>query len=103
MDAGAHEPRSPERPLPPSRERRTQFRGYVKSLQCASSDIEALTELWLDAMSEFIEFYNAIPEELLSKKFDKDSTTALVVGDHVMSSALLDVAWCLKVRRIDCY
>ena len=77
-----------------------RFRQKCLSLNCASRDIEALIELWLDAHYSFTEFFRGIPQELLEKPFDTDGTTVLAVGAHVMGSALLDVAWCLKTAGL---
>jgi hypothetical protein len=79
---------------------RANPRQHCKALKFASTDVEALAELWLRGLQDFVELYRTIPESLMTKAIDAEGTNALAVGRHVMESALLDAAWCLHTAEM---
>jgi hypothetical protein len=67
---------------------------------CASKEIEALTDMWLKGMKDFIDYYKAIPEELLDKTIDNEGETAISVGKHVIGAAMGHVCWSLELAKL---
>jgi hypothetical protein len=72
----------------------------LKTFNCASKEIEALTDLWLKAMKDFIDYYNSIPEDILTKPIDDQGETALSVGKHTMGCALGHFKWSLELAGL---
>lgn len=72
----------------------------LKIFNCASGEIEALTDLWLKGMNDFIDYYSSLPEELLTRPIDKEGETPLSVGKHVMACALGHFKWSLELAGL---
>ena len=72
----------------------------LKIFNCASGEIEALSDLWLKGMNDFIDYYSSIPEELLARPIDKEGETAISVGKHVMAAALGHFRWSLDLAGL---
>lgn len=72
----------------------------LEKFNCASKEIEALTDLWLEAAKAFINYYSSIPEDLLSKKIDNEGETAISVAGHVLACAAGHVKWSLELAGL---
>ncbi|MEQ8186848.1 MAG: hypothetical protein ABRQ39_02655 [Candidatus Eremiobacterota bacterium] len=72
----------------------------LKIFNCASGEIEALTDLWLKGMNDFIDYYSSIPEELLTRPIDKEGETAISAGKHVMGAALGHFKWSIELAGL---
>jgi len=73
----------------------------LEKFNCASRSIEALIDLWLEGMMAFRDYYSSIPEELLSKKIDKDGETAISVAAHLLACAGEDIGWSLNLAGLN--
>ena len=72
----------------------------LKIFKCASGEIEALTDLWIKAMNDFIDYYGSIPEDLLVKPIDGEGETALSMGKHIVGCALGHFKWSLELAGL---
>ncbi|GEM_PF-2921945 len=72
----------------------------LTTFNCASKEIEALTDLWLKAMQDFIDYYKSIPEELLTKGMDDEGENALFWGRHTMGCVLGHFKWSLELSGL---
>jgi len=72
----------------------------VTKFDCASKEIEALIDLWLKGMNDFIDYYKLIPEELLDKKIDDEGETAISIGKHVIGCAIGHIIWSLELAKL---
>jgi hypothetical protein len=72
----------------------------LKHFNFASKEIEALSDLWLKSMKDFIDYYKSIPEELLTKPIDEQGETAISVGKHTIGCAIGHFKWSLELAGL---